>query len=342
MINSAEGAIEGWWDIAWPWPPQAQLRAIRVGDDRAWAEVQAEADGSFRLVVFAGGAVRSVRSQPVHFTGRDYIALGGRWSATDTTLFVNGEPLAPANAEGAARRQFVPVQAPPGTKPAWDDPEAAARCAARVAWRATRFAASATLREGATQKPPREQAGELARARLILTDLADAVASGRHHSEGHLAAELRALVYWPGDEPKPHRAYNPLLLRLAGRASLPLPIYAAPADPFPRHGLMLAVETGHPSIERQFPGQVLLDLQDWLVSPALTTASRAVDARNVIAAVADAQGAAHYDEGRPAAVDQLGLVRGVDGSGGATILLLHAADVVGRLAAFVSARYGVQ
>src|ERR1051325_3058795 len=59
---------------------------------------------------------------------------------------------------------------------------------------------------------------------------------------GHLAAELRSSVYWPsgtnnqGDS-QPTRNYNPLLLRMASVADLPLPEYGTLSPPpFPDIG----------------------------------------------------------------------------------------------------------
>ena len=80
---------------------------------------------------------------------------------------------------------------------------------------------------GARPLTAEEQVHQLTEAIDSLQALAAAVAAGRRHVVGPLASLLRALLYSRDGVPM----YNPLLLRIAARAKVPLAVYAFEKDP---------------------------------------------------------------------------------------------------------------
>src|SRR5207249_62168 len=180
-----------------------------------------------------------------------------------------------------------------------------------------------------------------------LVDLVSLIRQGKRHLIGHLAAELRALMYWYEKK----KTYNPLLLRLAGKFDLPLPIFFLKEENVPEivSKANLHVRRGHASILKTFPTQRLADLQEWLGSTVLDlrvikntggvsqSEHKALIAKDVILEMSTTLGTAHYDEDVPLLLEMLYQTRGPVADE-LTILLVEAATVVVELCDFVHER----
>ena len=82
-----------------------------------------------------------------------------------------------------------------------------------------------SLRTGRIPKTLQEQASDLLIAVNNLKVFELVRTQQRTHLVGYLAAELRSLVFWVQDDQR-DGGYNPLLLRMASKADLPLPVFA--------------------------------------------------------------------------------------------------------------------
>jgi hypothetical protein len=132
-----------------------------------------------------------------------------------------------------------------------------------------------------------------------LTNLAKDIQAGNKHLAPALAAQLRALIYWPNDKP----TWNPLLYRLANGKSLPLPVYNFAVDR--NEPRIIKEATYHvrnltPSVMRRQPSEVVMDLQEYMTSTVQTVRSDKGESRisieETLGAAANSLGAAHYDE----------------------------------------------
>jgi hypothetical protein len=150
-----------------------------------------------------------------------------------------------------------------------------------------------------------EQAEDLRTAVSNMSRLRENIVAGQHELVGYLAAELRALLYWRNDAARDN-TYSPLLLRLASKADLPLPVFAMPwPDPAAPD---IVTQADHrmrslaPSLIQSAPAEQLMDLQEWLLQPVLTVRDPSggpglvLTARDVISETANCLGSAHYDE----------------------------------------------
>lgn len=183
--------------------------------------------------------------------------------------------------------------------------------------------------------------GELEQATHALADLTNRVRAGETRFVGHLAAALRALVYW-----NERKTMDPLLLRLAARIDASLPIYTLRDVAMPHQdGLVSDVNPGLPSILRRLPTQTISDIQDWLESIVFSyrptgsdaTELRRLSAKDAIAGVADTLGVAHYDQDVPIDVETLSQFYGPH-TDALTHVLLSAASVVVPLSLYLQDR----
>jgi hypothetical protein len=216
-------------------------------------------------------------------------------------LYINGNELA-AYAPGMTARLIEVSDAGSGVISV-DHPDAAAACQDWIGKRQAKFARPERHRGDRRIKTLQEQAHDLQDALLSLIYVTNGVREGKLYLRGHLASALRALVYWQNDD-RPDANYNPLLFRLASRADLPLPVFAIGESDGDMPDIIRAADlhlTGNfPEIVHTAPAQHLVDLQDWLLMPALIDRSsgtcRTIDYRSLIAEFANTLGSSHYGE----------------------------------------------
>jgi hypothetical protein len=181
----------------------------------------------------------------------------------------------------------------------YEQADASRACATWIQKRKLKFATAAAPQRRSRIKTAGEQASDLARACLTLRHLRESVASGNGFLVGPLAGELRALLYWKNED-RPDRGYNPLLLRMASKADLPLPVYhVGSSDPLPTLGLTLHWRSRPPQILKETAAEKLEDIQDWLSRDALMLGGitqRSISALEIISETANTLGVAHYDE----------------------------------------------
>lgn len=324
----------------WPIPQRAVL--ARFGDDRAFIEFVGHPDGSVAYTVFKDGLVRTFRSPPLELTGPGAIIVQANWSEDSTDLHLNFQPIPRAGA-GASPVRLNPSPRSEPSAPAWQDRSATQACAEWMSWRAAYFSAEKLVRAGRRPKTLDEQVAELQLAEANLADLTRLLREGRVHLRGHLAAELRALLHWDSRRLTHLSNADPLLLRLAARAGVPLPLYAFMQDPPDTLGVSLIhfrMDTA--SCSRAYPRQTLVDLQEWLLRPAMSETQagvkRDVSALDVIRSIADTQGAAHYDTDMPLDIERLGLLQ-LGAHDTASEVLLTTAEIAGQLSGFVRAQH---
>jgi hypothetical protein len=260
-------------------------------------------------------------SQPLSVSGNGLALITAVWGASETHIHINGSKLLDGTVATEVHKVETPDH-PVDPVPSWDQSAKDDACSEWISWRAERFGTSKQApRRGRRLKSEQEQVAELRRAAQSTADLANLVLQGHTHLLGHLATELRALLFWKG------RQYDPLLLRLAARKDLSLPLFIVPdGGPIPvTNGLVAHMRRGMPSHSRFLPTHRLVDLQEWLISPAVSEPSEAKDdptadrlqhmtVIEVIAGIADTLGAAHYDQDTPTALDLLRSLQGPNGS----------------------------
>jgi hypothetical protein len=300
-----------------------------------------------RLQVTNGGvAALNWTSQPIDFGGNGLILIAAIWGSAKTGIHVNGVSLFSAEMTEDVHRIETGADVMDAT-PSWHQPHKNDACAEWIAWRRKRFSSERRMpRRGRRLKSIQEQVTELRRAARSTADIANLVLQGHTHLLGHLATELRALLFWNG------RSYDPLLLRLAARKGLALPMFAVTEKESPPFidGLVAHVRRGMPSHTKLLPVHILIDLQAWLMTtavsePAVADESSATDLQHmsvidVIAGIADTLGAAHYDQDTPTALD---LLRSIGGPNGSEIVstIIEAARVVVPLCVYVADEFPV-
>ena len=336
MLGVKEGTLFAVVRFPPVWPSPTRTRLLQLTRGGASLELWAETDGSLAFAVRDSAGRIAHRTQPIALSGPGWAIMIATWNAGSAQIHVGGEPLLSNESGGGAHKLVRTTEHQPGAEPAWKDPDAPSACARWVQWRTKNLGIpKKTPARGRREKALIDQVQELRRASQILHDLSALVQLGRTHLLGHLAAELRALTYWNG------RSYDPLLLRLAARAVVPLPIYVIADTPSPLEGEMsIHVRRGEASIVKQIPTQVVVDLQDWLESKLLSERGasgagqgtverlRHLTVKDLIAGVANTLGAAHYDQDMPRAVQNLAQVEGPIADEVTVVLLLAASLVI--------------
>jgi hypothetical protein len=147
------------------------------------------------------------------------------------------------------------------------------------------------------------------------------IRAGNKFLLGTLAGEMRASIYWPtGRDAKPDSQWNPLLLRMASKADLPLPVYCVPEDTAPSPAiadreLRLSLDTAR--IFAIFPHEEIFDLQSVLVRPLVVRSiqipNNTISGRDLIKELAHTMGAAHYDTDTSEFVELMAAVIGGQG-----------------------------
>jgi len=302
-----------------PWPvPIRQLLWSTKHESRS-IQIHASPTGGLLLDVLDDGRPSvSFESQPIIVRGAGFALLSITWKETSTSLRLNGEEVLPSIMAGGRSHEVSTTDHIPALEPAFLHADARALCEPWVAWRKTRYGVAKTVaKPNRRLKSEAEQFEELRMSNRCLTDLAGAVANGNAHLTGHLATELRALLYWRDSKAS---SYSPLLIRLAGRLNLPLPIYQIPeGSPVPDIVLEASfrVRSGEPSLIKDIPSKELVDIQEWLrrvvidvdfseqLADGVAAHRLSLTGKEVILDMATTRGSAHYDEDVPKALEAL-------------------------------------
>lgn len=287
------------------WPPPVPRCILFDATTEALFELFAHPDGHIQAIArdSSGAVIFSTDFQGFSAHPGRMLAWMAAWSPTSAAVSIQYRCL--KRLQDASRPIILRGKGLPRSAPqSFDHHYRNAICREWREWRARRFPQSSAPRDHRTMKTPEEEALDLRRAILSLQFLAEQVDQGKLYLLGHLATELRALIYWYRDTAE--RGYNPLLLRMASKADLPLPVYAfddggPPVFPSSQYHFRSQV----PQYIREFRGQRLMDLQQWLQTSALTQhhyphpgATRSISHAALISEAANTLGCAHYDEDR--------------------------------------------
>jgi hypothetical protein len=231
---------------------------------------------------------------------------------------INGNEL-PPSAEGGpvidVATRLVSIPAGESTS----HPDAIPNCQVWIKRRRSAFVSGTprALRAGRRLKTFQEQADELFIGLQNLAAYRMAISSGRESHLGALASLLRSLVFWVNDD-RPHNTYNPLLLRLAATADLPLPVYDSGTPVLPPEGVHQPVQPGQlppyaqPAFDPNPRVYQVLDLQEYLSTqrfyfltkrPDGTLVGKRLTYREIISEYSNTMGISHFDEDAPLFID---------------------------------------
>jgi hypothetical protein len=322
--------------LPFPWPP-SQTTLIHSQTGTEYIAVWALSDGRITLSVGPNGFV----SQPVDINSNSprFVILEFIWSALDRSMHINGKELL-RDAEGVdAIVLSAPKAAPTGIS--LDAPNADSLCQKWIQNRQLKFGNPRAARSNRRLKTADEQANDLRASVYRLRHLQQQVIAGNTYLLGTLAGEMRACVYWFNDT-RQEANYNPLLLRMANLAQLPLPVYIVrKTNPVPEFGsLELAYEPGAcaPRIVSLFDTDVICDLQEALTSTVLqlghSANSRTTTPLNLIKELANTMGASHYDEDASDFLEILSAMQSAQGDHVMT-LMCQTADALAALSEWV-------
>lgn len=200
--------------------------------------------------------------------------------------------------------------------PALQHPEARAVCQHWIEWRAKRFSLPLPVRSDNRPATFEEQLDQLRAAAEDLDrhcDVLDAGGPGLLAAFKGLMLELRSLVYWKEQNDRGWQSYNPLLLRLADKASLPLPVYGVrelgviESSEDAADSYLIRARAAVPTRIRV--DSELMDLQEWLQLPAVVTATpaegKALENRSIkgVILLANVALGGHYDQDVPVILD---------------------------------------
>jgi hypothetical protein len=295
---------------SWPPPLTTRIAEVAPSPERLCdyiVRLDVHADGHLSLSVRHPdrSPLISAEFQKVQVRGFGNLFLIANWTTHSASLDINDLELGPYHGDGEPI--IIEISPPPGLPGSLDHPESIRVCSDWMQKRAQKFASS-KVRSGRRQKSDEEQARELADA---IENLRSLVADIRNEHElnllGHLAAELRALLYWKQDD-QADWSYNPLILRMASKASLPLPVYAIRGShrPLPpvHQNASLHIEGFAAGLHRTAPGQELMDVQAWLDERVVTLRVRPPEVEEVVyhfsirervLETATTMGGGHYD-----------------------------------------------
>ena len=302
-------------------------------------EVIAFKDG--RLNLAASSPKMSFTSQPIDtnsFKPR-WVTLAIVWRALSAHLYINGQELQEYSPGGPT---LLLSSAPPlPDERSTDDPNASTKCQKWIQNRKSMFSGSKTPRAGRRLKNLQEEANDLLNSTRRLRHLNEQIREGHTYLLGTLAGEMRASVYWPiGRDTQPSQSYNPILLRMANVAELPLPVYFVPDVPGP--AVLGAAAVRHltvdpPRLHREFRTDDVCDLQESLIQTSIRLGAgpgKSIKALGLIKELAHTMGASHYDEDASEFLDVLHAVR-MSETDKAAALMCQIADTLASLSEWV-------
>lgn len=223
--------------------------------------------------------------------------------------------------------------------------DARKNCELWTKWRSNHFAGTQReARENRRSKTIDEQLIELEDELQALEELSEQVRAGKNHMLTKVAGSLRALIYWQEKNGKLVFSYNPLLLRMAGRLELPLPIFTLPPDQEKITDIIsdinLYYSPDKASLTKDNHLQVILDFQEWLMMEVgeiyinSINQKRTLTRKDVILEAANTLGGSHFDEDIPIGLDVFKSSNFLNKNFLSSILL-NASDVVCGLGEYV-------
>src|SRR5215217_6918311 len=329
-----EGALTSVLKLPHPWPPIRDYLIYGEED----MELIAVTDGRLNLTVLS--LKISFTSQPIDTNSIKprWVILTIAWGPSTVNLYINGQDL--QEDSPASPTLLLPAQPILPNERSTDDPNASMKCQKWIQNRKGMFSGSRTTRIGRRLKTLQEEADDLSNSMRRLRHLNQQISEGHTYLLGTLAGEMRASVYWPiGRDAQPSQSYNPILLRMANVAELPLPVYFVPHGQAPA-ALGAAVKhltVDPPRLHREFGTDDVCDLQESLVQTTIRLGAapgKTIKALDLIKELAHTMGASHYDEDASEFLDVLHAVR-MSETDKATVLMCQIADTLASLSEWV-------
>lgn len=328
--------------LPFPWPPGADILLLSAEHDGQEVSLSVSPDGRFTVKVSS----LSIISQPVEIYGShpEFAVIEIVRASNTLELLLSGDLLMEDRA-GVPRHTLKSGLPAVPDENSFDDPNAVVACQLWIQKRQQKFASPTSVRVERHLKTLQDQAEDLLNSALNLRDLREQVLAGKPRLLGHLAAELRSSIYWlrgsnnQGDS-QPARNYNPLLLRLASVADLPLPVYGVSSPPFPiLSSLSVRFEPlNAPRTYRLLKTDQVQDLQESLVNTILQlgphSAGRSISALDAIAEFAHTMGVSHYDQDASNFLDVMESIKTSEGDE-LTNFMCHTAEAVASLSEWV-------
>ncbi|MHB0979556.1 MAG: hypothetical protein ACYC5Q_05685 [Thermoleophilia bacterium] len=301
--------------LPWPHTQDVVLESTAVGDYSC--AIFATADGRLEARISReSGETRSIVSRPIEIlSGQGVVFLSVVWARDRGDIGVGqGDDIVNlVGDDGAVQITTGWRNEDPGLIKAWEVPAAREKCKAKMKWR-TEFFRPREI-PGKVKRDQADQVVDLCDSLCAIEHLVEQIGTGSRFLIPDLAARLRGLLYWRGKKPG---KYDPLLLRLAAMADLPLPVFASIHS--------LEDDEGCPegwAYHRLGPfvrivgsrsGDGLIDLQDWLEHTLVhdvgdlgtEKGGRAMTPLRLIGESANHQGTSHFSQWTTADLHLLG------------------------------------
>jgi hypothetical protein len=242
----------------------------KITETGASARVDMHPDGHMSVTIDRpdGRRLHDVQFQRVRVAEPGSVQVATTWSATTVSFFLDTHKLGPHVADDAPRIIQTKKAFVPSGPISFSHPDSLKACNIWIDNRRQKLSEIRAPRSGRRMKSTAEQSRDLFIAANNLEAIAKFIQLSRQtHLIGYLAVELRSLIYWTKDKSR-EGGYNPLLLRMASMANLPLPVFGRKnplldwAD-FPESPLFFFFS--EVAAVQQFSNkQILMDLQEWL------------------------------------------------------------------------------
>jgi len=277
------------------WPPKQSSVIQRVKNDDFVAQLSVDETGRLNFVAYdsSGKQTAFLISQPITMDGIGSVQFNVVWDVGQCHLRLQRKDVLPDSPDAPALAISL-TSAPRAS--ALEAADAVAACQEWIDKRKTKFQLPPQARPDHRIKTIDEEANELRDASLSLSHLSKEILKENAHFIGDVASRLRALLYFKRDD-APEKTYNPLLLRMASKADLPLPTYYPPAPTTVQAtpGALLHVTMHVPQIHRLFRTDKIIDLQEWLKTGVVEMSGVSMAAKEFIFRVSVTKGSAHHD-----------------------------------------------
>lgn len=294
------------------WPPPERRPFAVLPHGGAQISIFALPDGRLEFLL-QESSLTLIRhfTKPIKLEGSGMFLFDAGWKDGTVDIRLNRE-MVPSRVETASPFVVTLKEHEGRGELSLTSGDAIPACQKWTDWRSERYGKAKTVDSPHLRaKSFDEQALELRNAISALSHHLEEFSKGKTFLIVDIATSLRALVYW---EDGKGSKYNPLLLRIAGRLSppLPLPVYAFTnpdayiPDIVPQASSQS--ENAWPSLYREFPGQRLVDIQEALDSDIQTEREgsfliessserpRILRSRDLIREFASTSASGHYHE----------------------------------------------
>jgi hypothetical protein len=348
----SEGTLYAVVQLKTPWPPEKEVIIVQGAQDTRLIQVYAALDGHLVAIVEDSGVpVVHHETQPIAVDKTGMVILTMSWNPSGAQVRINQHTLRPWDTGDLSPQAIQTKQYLPIGPISVEHPDATTQCQNWVSWRTIRLGTPSPPDDGRDLKPAERQIKELEGALARLDMLVQLVAAGQDFQIPLIAVTLRSLIYWQlRNNGRLNDQYNPLLLRIAARLNLPLPIFAFPDDRATQPDVLLQAEVHHcnnlPMMQRMLPAQELMDMQEWMIVPVSTKrfagllpgTEKVMASKDVIAEVANTLGGAHFDEDVSQHLERIQAFKAYDTSF-VDIYLFNVSKTVVQLGVFVLNQY---